>query len=345
MGSDLYIPPVPTAAALVGLGEDEYEILAKVVEKIAHRPAKEKKAKAGEAAASGEAADTDAPDDEEEELGFFPLVGSYLTRTVKNLPAYLKKNWVPLVVMAVVWIFMQVVAPYFIFRWGGFAAASYSVFGALTGSFGNVFGKAVFAGVFMGVVIPLFKAYKDSGVKDLLAKYKKVSRMIRDTYKQLGKKAWKILAASAGTGLVVANLISGNNGFGTVFASLLAAWALVNSLAFGMDGTFRAKMFKVVYRDVSGWFGGRQVPSVDTSHAMFASFAAGLAGSILPAILASPVTVVNFYSASMLTVQLATFLKDFQSISGYFFGGLLIITALVLHLASQPKVAAAKGGN
>lgn len=341
MGSDLYIPPVPTAAALVGLGEDEYEILAKVVEKIAHRLAKEKKAKAG---ASG-AADTDAPDYEEEELGFFPLIGSYFTKTVKNLPAYLKKNWIPLVVMAVVWIFMQVVAPYFIFRWGGFAAASYSVFGALTGSFGNVFGKAVFAGVFMGVVIPLFKAYKDSGAKDLLAKYKKVSRMIRDTYRKLGKKAWKILAASAGAGLVVANLISGNNGFGTVFASLLAAWALVNSLAFGMDGTFRAKMFKVVYRDVSGWFGGRQVPSVDTGHAIFASFAAGLAGSILPAILASPVTVVNFFSASMPTVQLATFLRDFQSISGYFFGGLLIITALVLHLVAQPKAAAAKGGN
>jgi hypothetical protein len=336
MGSDPYIPPVPTAAALVGLGEDEYEILAKVVEKISHREGKKKvKAKTD---------DTGAPE-EEEELGFFELLGSYFRKTLKNLPAYLRKNWIPLVVMAVLWIFMQVVAPYFIFRWGGFAVASYSVFGALTGSFGNFFGKAVFAGVFMGVVIPLFKAYRESGAKDLVAKYKKVSRMIRDTYKKLGKNSWKILSASAGMGLVIANLISGNNGFGTVFASILAAWALVNSLAFGMDGTFRAKMFKVVYRDVSGWFGGKQVPSLDTSHAIFAAFAAGLAGSIIPAILASPVTVINFFSASMLTVGLSAFLREFQSISGYFFGGLLIITALLLHLASQKKAPAAKGGN
>ncbi len=350
MAADWTAPPIPSAASLVGLGEDEYDLLRAVFDKATghvRKKQEEAAAKAAEgtaaaSAAEGTPASSAAPAEvPDEALGFFPLLGRHVVRSAKAIPVFFRKFWIPLLVMAVVWVVFQVLLPLFIFRLGAFLSAFSSLIGALTGSYANFLGKAVYAGVFMGTVMPLYSYYKASGAKDLIAKYKKVRGMLRSYYKTLGRTGWIVFLASAGTGLAVANVLSTNNGFGTWFVSFLAAFALINAMALG-GGQMRTKLFHAGYRDLAKLFRSPKAPSADLAHAVFGAFAAGLAGSLVPAVLATPFTVWNFLAYSKLSLALSGFLSGFQAISGYLFGGLAVLAAIVLSIVwRKPKTPAA----
>lgn len=343
MATDWTAPPIPTAASLVGLGEDEYDLLRTVFDKATGhiRKKEEATAKAAEGAPDAEGAPAAPAEVPDEALGFFPLLGRHLTRSAKAIPVFFKKFWIPLLVLAVVWVLFQVVLPLFLFKLGGFVSALAATIGTLTGSYANFLGKAVYAGVFMGTVMPLYSYYKSSGAKDLISKYKKVRGMLRSYYKKLGRSGWIVFLASAGTGLVVANVLSTNNGLGTWFVSFLAAFSLINAMALG-GGQMRTKLFRAAYRDLAKLFKSPKAPSTDLAHAVFGAFAAGLAGSVVPAILATPFNVWSFLSYSKISTAFSDFLSGVQAISGYLFGGLAIVAAIVLAIVwKQPKAPAA----
>ena len=317
MGSDLSIPPVPSVAAIIGIGQDEYEILSHIVEKSLHGALKEKNK------TTAEKTEAKADKKEEKDLNFFSLLGAFVMRNLKNLPATLAKHWIPLAVMAGLWIFLQWLVPLFIYGWPAPFQSLYNVFVFLTASMNNFFGKVLFAGAITGFVLPAYHTYKQSGVKDLISKYRKVAGMIGKAFIALGQSAWKVVLSSAGLGLVVANVISTNNSFNKYFVCLLSGLALVNSLAFGA-GEIKMKLFQAAYRDIAKGFGSRKVPSVQASHAVFSSFSAGLAGSIVPSLLVSPIT-------------------GFQAISGYVIGGVAVVAAVVLHFVLKEKTAKGVG--
>jgi len=184
MGSDWTAPPIPTPAALVGLGEDEYEILSHIAQKMTHGALKEKKKAAAGAIPAAE---------EEKDRDFFAVLGASIVKMVRGLPAWFVKNWIPLAVMFGVWVLIQLVLANLLNI--GFVKMVVFFLGALTASFGNFLGKTVFAVFLFGTALPLYRYYKQSGAKDLFAKYRKVRQMLRHALEGLGKRAWKVVPA------------------------------------------------------------------------------------------------------------------------------------------------------
>lgn len=236
------------------------------------------------------------------------LLTGILTRNIKNLPKYLKKNWVWLLPLAVLWLVLWIIPMMTRFTFPKTIDSLISLLIFLTAGYNNFLGKALYIGIINSTIIPVFKELKTNGIMSLWGRYKQTTGLIMRSYKTLGRKGIVILLIFAGIGFAFSNLITRNNKIDKYLICLMVGTALFNSLSNGVrDMTIR--VVSSAYSLAMRLAGQSNVTTFKYLYAIISAFSLGTVLSFIP----------------------GEFSRNYYDYTGYIAGIICILAGVAVH--------------
>jgi hypothetical protein len=236
--------------------------------------------------------------------GFLNLVTHIITSNVKNLPKFIKKNWIWLVSIIVLWFVLLLIPTYRLPR-GISGFFSFLIF--ITAAYNNFVAKALYLIFVNSTAIPIYNEVKDNGLLSTLNRYKKAFEIIVNSFKRLQLKAIPIFLYGFGLALLISNFLSRNNKPDKYLICLITGFMFFRSLSQGL-GSISIKLFKSVSADTLKILKINSTISNSFVYILFSGFSAGFAGAIISSFLYG-------------------LLGDY---TGYILGAFFIVSAIVL---------------
>lgn|GEM_PF-1200967 len=254
----------------------------------------------------------------QEPEGFLRTLLAMAKDNITGLPRQAAAKAVWLVPVALSWVVIASTPGHVLYNMPAVLASLVSLVGWLTATYNGVIGKAIYAIALGNTVVPLVKQLREQGVgaaiSDRTGKYTRALGLVKQAYANLGDGAIRILLASGGLGLMLANVINRNNSPDKYLASLLAGLMLYTAMTEGLRNPI-VRLFRAGWRDLrkltgQGSGGGAAAPGVNQVYAAMAAMAGGLAGSLI--------------------ICYVKFTREYYDYTGYIIGGVMIAASLVL---------------
>jgi hypothetical protein len=260
-------------------------------------------------------------EDEKDDKPFFKVLLQIITDNLKNAVQMVKKNYMWLVPLIAVWVWLGSISDMSRLTMPSFLNSLLGLAIFLTATWNTWVGKAFFAGFIGREIVPFIREIKQSGfMKAVKARGSRLSRTYTVAFKAFKKKgtdAFIIMLCFGGAGMMLANAISRNNHIDKYLAVFLTALGLSFTLSRGLSEPI-IKLVRAGWRDILHLFKkDKSKLTVANLYIAMASFALGMILSIIFAFL----RVTN----------------NFIDPTGYIVGGALIVAGLVWYFVGGRK--------
>ena len=235
-------------------------------------------------------------------LAFMPLLMDVVSSNYRALIGRLKKNFIWLVPLFVVWVFLWTVPmmTWYTMPSGLHKIGYFLIF--LTATYNGFIGKAVFLSVISRNFIPMGKQIKKGEGQQVIKRLTKAISITTKALKAGKEHALGLFVTSAGIGLIISNVLTRNNKIDKYFVCLLFAIAILDDLSKGR-GNPVLQMITALIRDTRKLVKSKTITTLRTGYIAGTGFALGLSLAFIPGQFANSYTSkVGMVMGAMVTV-------------------------------------------